>query len=152
MPSGQVTNSYYSKVLVVLDYISQLISLFILSLSVSLLTISLHCKSFISIGLDLILVLSVYKFLFLLHLIILPLFLCLFIYLLKDFISISRLLESQQILILLRIRCSSFLNQAFRIYSYIQQHLKTLTRYLERPYKAFRKGLDAYRNSIPSID
>jgi hypothetical protein len=44
---------------VVLDYTSQLISLSIPGLSVSLLTISLRYKSFISTGLDLILVLSV---------------------------------------------------------------------------------------------
>ena len=40
----------------VLNYASQLISLFILGLSVSLLTINLRLKSFISISLDLILV------------------------------------------------------------------------------------------------
>ena len=54
-----MTNSYYSKVLVVLDYANQLTSLSIPGLSVSLLTISLRRKSFIGTGLDLMLVLSV---------------------------------------------------------------------------------------------
>src|SRR6266702_8609081 len=96
-----MTNSCHSKVLVVLDYASQLISLFILGLSISLLTICLRPKSFVSISLVLILVLSIQESLLHLHLISLPLCSYLLTPLQGDLIPVSHHLVGQWILILL---------------------------------------------------
>ena len=84
-----MTNSCHNKVLVVLGYTSQPMSLFILGLSISLLTIYLRPKSFINIGLVLILILSIQKSLLHLHLINLPLYSYLLTPLQRDLIPIN---------------------------------------------------------------
>ncbi len=98
-----MTDSCRSKVLVVLDYASQPTSLFILGLSVSLLTTSLRPKSFVGIGLGLILVLSFQEFLLLLHLIGLPLLSCLLAPLRGNLIPVSHHLVGRWILMLVRL-------------------------------------------------
>jgi len=89
---------------------------------VSLLTISLRRKSFVGIGLDLMLVLSVQESLLQLHLIVLPLFSCLLVRLPRhlDPILVSHHLVARWtlILLLMMMRRSGFSDWAFVVWTF----------------------------------